>query len=111
MFNVQTGLPWFIAVHLQKIGHQKIFVQTGGGEGGRLLQLSLKPTVDSSTTWSTCQPWTILLAFDLNKDGVIGLEEAMMTTDNFTTVEDFKEVDVDNDGFVHPKEFDSSLNI
>ena len=42
---------------------------------------------------------------------MIGLEEAMMTTDNFTTVEDFKEVDVDNDGFVHPKEFDSSLNI
>ena len=50
-------------------------------------------------------------AFDLNKDGVISLEEAMMTTDNITTVEDFKEVDVDNNGFVDPKEFDSSLNI
>ena len=50
-------------------------------------------------------------AFDLNKDGVISLEEAMMTTDNITTVEDFKEVDVDNNGFVQPKEFDSSLNI
>jgi len=34
-----------------------------------------------------------------------------MTTDNITTVEDFKEVDVDNNGFVQPKEFDSSLNI
>ena len=66
--------------------------------------------MDSTTTWSTCQPWTILFAFDPNKDGVNSLDEAMMTTDNFTTVEDFKEVDVDNDGFVHPK-FDSSLNI
>ena len=50
-------------------------------------------------------------AFDLNKDGVISLEEAMMTTENKTTVEDFKEVDVDNNGFVQPMESDSSLNI
>ena len=28
-----------------------------------------------------------------------------------TTVESFKEVDVDSDGFVHPEEFDLSLNL
>ena len=51
------------------------------------------------------------LAFDLDKDGLISLEEAMLTTDNITTAEGFKEVDIDNDGFVRPAEFYLSLNI
>ena len=42
-------------------------------------------------------------SFDLDKDGLISFEEAI--------VEDFKDVDVDNDGFVHPSEFDFSLHI
>ena len=50
------------------------------------------------------------LAFDLDKDGLISFEEALLTTDNITAVEGFKEVDVDKDGFVHPGEFDLSLN-
>ena len=35
------------------------------------------------------------LGFDLNKDGLISLEEAMMTTDNITTFDEFNEVDID----------------
>ena len=50
------------------------------------------------------------LTFDLNRDGLISLEEAMETSSsNNITVEEFKQVDVDNDGFVHPSEFDVSL--
>ena len=45
--------------------------------------------------------------FDLNRDGRISLEEAMLTTNG--TKEEFKLVDEDNDGHVHPEEFDSSL--
>ena len=45
--------------------------------------------------------------FDLNQDGRISLEEAMLTTNG--TKEEFKLVDEDNDGHVHPEEFDSSL--
>ena len=45
--------------------------------------------------------------FDLNRDGRISLEEAMLTTNG--TKEEFKLVDEDNDGHVHPSEFDSSL--
>ena len=51
------------------------------------------------------------LAFDLDKDGLISFEEAILTTDNITTAEGFKGVDIDNDGFVRPGEFDLSLNI
>ena len=46
------------------------------------------------------------LSFDLNQDGLISLEEAMVTN---ATEEDFKKVDKDNDGLVHPAEFDASL--
>ena len=49
------------------------------------------------------------LSFDLNRDGLISLEEAMETIRSNSTVDDFKEVDVNNDGFVHPSEFDLSL--
>ena len=45
--------------------------------------------------------------FDLNRDGRISLEEAMLTTNG--TKEEFNLVDEDNDGHVHPEEFDSSL--
>ena len=45
-------------------------------------------------------------SFDLNRDGLISLEEAMVTN---ATEEDFKKVDKDNDGLVHPAEFDASL--
>ena len=43
------------------------------------------------------------LNFDLNRDGRISREEAN------ATVEQFKQVDEDNDGFVHPGELDMSL--
>ena len=46
-------------------------------------------------------------SFDLNRDGLISLEEAMVMTN--ATEEDFKKVDKDNDGLVHPAEFDASL--
>ena len=45
-------------------------------------------------------------SFDLNRDGLISLEEAMVIN---ATEEDFKKVDKDNDGSVHPAEFDASL--
>ena len=47
--------------------------------------------------------------FDLNLDGLISLEEAMETIRSNDTIDEFKQVDVDNDGFVHPSEFDLSL--
>ena len=47
-------------------------------------------------------------SFDLNQDGVISWEEAMKFNGN-GTMDGFKQVDVDNDGFVLPSEFDSSL--
>ena len=46
-------------------------------------------------------------SFDLNRDGLISLEEAMETGNG--TVDEFKKVDVDDDGFVQPSEFDLSL--
>ena len=49
------------------------------------------------------------LTFDLNWDGLISLEEAMETRGNNDTTIEFKQVDVDNDGYVHPSEFDQSL--
>ena len=49
------------------------------------------------------------LTFDLNRDGLISLEEAMETRGNNDTFDEFKQVDVDNDGYVHPSEFDQSL--
>ena len=49
------------------------------------------------------------LSFDLNQDGLISLEEAMETSNSNDTIVEFKQVDVDNDGFVHPSEFDLSL--
>ena len=45
--------------------------------------------------------------FDLNRDGLISLEEAMESSNG--TIEGFKQVDVNNDGFVRPSEFDNSL--
>ena len=47
------------------------------------------------------------LTFDLNRDGRISLEEAMLTTNG--SKEEFNLVDEDNNGHVHPQEFDSSL--
>ena len=35
----------------------------------------------------------------------------MTTMDNIRTVEGFEEVDIDNNGFVQPQEFDLSLNV
>ena len=43
------------------------------------------------------------LHFDFNKDGRITREEAN------ATVEEFKQVDENKDGFVHPGELDMSL--
>ena len=51
------------------------------------------------------------LGFDLNKDGLVSLEEAIMTTDNITTFDEFNELVIDNNGFVCPEEFDSSLKV
>ena len=47
------------------------------------------------------------LRFDLNRDGLISLEEANRSIN--TTIEEFAQVDVNNDGFVHPAELDASL--
>ena len=46
------------------------------------------------------------LRFDLNRDGLIALEEAKRIN---ATIKDFERVDANNDGFVHPAEFDASL--
>ena len=48
-------------------------------------------------------------SFDLNRDGLISLDEAMEIGGSNGTVDEFKKVDVNNDGFVHPSEFDLSL--
>ena len=48
-------------------------------------------------------------SFDLNRDGLISLEEAMVTNKSSATIEEFKQVDENKDGFVHPSEFDASL--
>ena len=49
-------------------------------------------------------------SFDLNRDGLISLEEAMGGSDSSnSTVDEFKQVDVNNDGLVQPSEFDLSL--
>ena len=48
-------------------------------------------------------------SFDLNRDGLISLDEAMETGKSNGTVDEFKKVDVDDDGFVQPSEFDLSL--
>ena len=45
--------------------------------------------------------------FDLNRDGLISLEEAMESSNG--TIDGFKQVDINNDGFVRPSEFDDSL--
>ena len=49
------------------------------------------------------------LCFDQNQDGLFSLEEAIVSNRRNATVEEFEQVDVDNDGFVHPSEFDASL--
>ena len=49
-------------------------------------------------------------SFDLNQDGLITLEEAIEFYGSNDTEEGFKQVDLDNDGFVRPSEFDFSLN-
>ena len=49
------------------------------------------------------------LAFDLNRDGMISLEEAMDSSSSNGTVAQFEQVDVNNDGFIQPSEFDLSL--
>ena len=46
------------------------------------------------------------LHFDLNRNGLISFEEANRSK---ATIEQFKQVDANNDGFVHPSEFDASL--
>ena len=46
------------------------------------------------------------LRFDLNRDGLVSLEEANRSN---ATIEEFKQVDANNEGFVHPSEFDASL--
>ena len=48
-------------------------------------------------------------SFDLNRDGLISLEEVMETGKSNGTVDEFKQVDVNNDGLVQPSEFDLSL--
>ena len=48
-------------------------------------------------------------SFDINQDGLISLEEAMVTNYSNATIEEFNNVDEDKDGFVHPAEFDASL--
>ena len=48
--------------------------------------------------------------FDLNQDGLISLEKVIEAHGNNGTEEGFKLVDLDNDGFVKPSEFDFSLN-
>ena len=48
-------------------------------------------------------------SFDLNFDGLISLEEVIERIGSNGTEEGFKQVDMDNDGFVKPSEFDSSL--
>ena len=45
-------------------------------------------------------------SFVLNKDGEISLQEASSSNGS---IKEFKQVDVDNDGFVYPSEFDLSL--
>ena len=47
------------------------------------------------------------LRFDLNRDGLISLEEANRSIN--ATIEEFAQVDANNDGFVHPAELDASL--
>ena len=49
------------------------------------------------------------LTFDVNRDGLISLEEAMESSFSNGTIDEFKQVDVNNDGYVHPSEFDLSL--
>ena len=49
-------------------------------------------------------------SFDLNLDGLISLEEVIETSGCNDTEEGFKQVDLDNDGFVRPSEFDFSLS-
>ena len=49
-------------------------------------------------------------SFDLNQDGLISLEEVTESYGTNGTEDGFKQVDVDNDGFVRPSEFDFSLN-
>ena len=50
-------------------------------------------------------------SFDLNRDGLISLDEAMDGTgsSNNGTLDEFKQVDVNNDGLVQLAEFDLSL--
>ena len=52
----------------------------------------------------------IFFSFDLNQDGLISLEEVTESYGTNGTEDGFKQVDVDNDGFVKPSEFDFSLN-
>ena len=47
------------------------------------------------------------LHFDLNRDGLISLEEANRSIN--ATIEEFAQVDANNDGFVHPAKLDVSL--
>ena len=60
-----------------------------------------------------CDAMGYFLSFDLNRDGLISLEEAMKTSrsssNSSSFLDEFKKVDVDNDGFVRPSEFDISL--
>ena len=42
---------------------------------------------------------------------MISLEEAKVLNSSNATIGEFEKVDVDNDGFVHPAEFDVSLGL
>ena len=46
-------------------------------------------------------------SIDLNLDGGIGLEESIVGSNG--TEEGFKQVNLDNDGFIQPSKFDFSL--
>ena len=46
------------------------------------------------------------VCFDLNRDGLVSFDKANRSN---ATIEEFKQVDANNDGFVHPSEFDASL--
>ena len=72
---------------------------------------SLKPTVDFTAIWLSAMQLKIfsVLIWTRMDWSVISLEEAMETRGNNDTIDEFKQVDVDNDGYVHPSEFDQSL--
>ena len=93
--------------------------QTAGSWGWGLVQPGWRRRMKRSTSTAISQAYGKLhpdlidrhamenfLRFDLNRDGLIALEEAKRIN---ATIKDFERVDANNDGFVHPAEFDASL--